>query len=58
LRVRALAHDEGVEIGRVEVVGLVPARELERCSAEMRAWAALDETVTIEHRLAARRPRG
>jgi hypothetical protein len=42
-------------VARVELVGLVPAAELERCSPEFRAWSGVGPDQTIESRLAARR---
>lgn len=52
--VRRLADREGFDVTRVEIVGLVPAAELERCSEEFREWAQIPEDRTIEGRLAAR----
>lgn len=43
----------GARVTRVEVVGLVPAAALDRCSPEFRAWAHLGPDLTIEARLAA-----
>jgi glutamate formiminotransferase len=51
--VRRLAERDHWEITRVEVVGLVPAAELARCTDEFRAWAHLRDEITIEARLAA-----
>ncbi len=53
LRVRGLARAEGGDVARVELVGLLPGAELDRCSDEFLAWADLDATVTIEARVAA-----
>jgi glutamate formiminotransferase len=53
--VRRLADHEGFDITKVEIVGLVPAAELERCSDEFREWAALPDDLTVEGRLAAPR---
>jgi hypothetical protein len=36
----------------VELVGLLPRREIYRCSAEFREWSGLDDVDTIEGRLA------
>jgi len=44
----------GGRVGQVELVGLVPAAELDRASPEFLEWAALGPDVTIEVRLAAR----
>lgn len=52
-RVRDLAGAEGAGVTRVELVGLLPGSELDRCSAEFLAWSALDPDATIERRLAA-----
>jgi glutamate formiminotransferase len=52
--VRRLADREGFDVTRVEVVGLIPSAEYERCSDEFREWAGISEDLTIEGRLAAR----
>jgi glutamate formiminotransferase len=52
--VRRLARDAGADVARVELVGLLPRAELERCSDEFRRWAGLSDDQTIEGRLAAR----
>jgi len=49
--VRARARDAGADVERVELVGLLPAAELARCSADFLAWSGLSPTQTIEHRL-------
>ena len=54
MEVRRLAGRDDFDVTRIEVVGLIPAAELERCSDEFRAWAQIGEDVTIEGRLAAR----
>ena len=43
----------GGSVERVELVGLLPAEELARCSGEFVTWARLGPEVTIEGRLAA-----
>jgi glutamate formiminotransferase len=48
--VRDRARVWEVDATRVELVGLLPAAELARCSAGFRAWSGLDERVTIEAR--------
>jgi glutamate formiminotransferase / 5-formyltetrahydrofolate cyclo-ligase len=53
--VRRLAYEGGADVTRVELVGLVPARELDRCSPQFLAWSGIGAGVTIESRLAARR---
>lgn len=51
--VRLVAGRDDFEVTKVEIVGLVPAAELERCSEEFRTWAGLSDDLTIEARLAA-----
>ena len=50
--VRRLAGRDDWEVERVELVGLLPAAELDRTSEEFRAWAGIGPEVTIEARLA------
>jgi glutamate formiminotransferase / 5-formyltetrahydrofolate cyclo-ligase len=50
--VRDRARVWEVGVARVELVGLLPAAELARCSEEFRAWARLDERRTVEARVA------
>jgi glutamate formiminotransferase len=50
--VRDRARAAGADVARVELVGLAPAAELARCSAEFLAWSRLDPDQTIEARLA------
>jgi len=52
--VRANVEAAGGAVEQVELVGLVPAAELERCSAGFLDWAGLTADATIEARLAAR----
>jgi len=52
--VRRLAERDDFSVTKVEIVGLIPAAELERCSEEFRGWAALTPDQTIAARLAAR----
>jgi glutamate formiminotransferase / 5-formyltetrahydrofolate cyclo-ligase len=52
--VRRLAERDDFSVTKVEIVGLVPEAELERCSPDFRSWAALTPDVTIEGRLAKR----
>lgn len=49
--VRERAHLRDIDVVRVELVGLLPAGELARCSDRFREWAALDESSTIEGRV-------
>jgi glutamate formiminotransferase len=51
LTVRELARRERTEIASVEVVGLVPRRELDRCSDEFLRWADIDASTAIEARV-------
>jgi glutamate formiminotransferase len=52
--VEALARAAGTAVGRVELVGLLPASELARCDDEFRAWSGIGPDDTVEARLAAR----
>jgi glutamate formiminotransferase / 5-formyltetrahydrofolate cyclo-ligase len=49
--VRRLARVASADVAGVELVGLLPRAELERCSAEFRRWAGLSDDQTIEGRL-------
>jgi glutamate formiminotransferase len=49
--VRDRARREPAEVTSVELVGLVPRRELERCSPVFREWAGLDDQVAVEDRI-------
>jgi glutamate formiminotransferase / 5-formyltetrahydrofolate cyclo-ligase len=51
--VRRAAAERGDNVTAVELVGLLPAAELERCSGEFLAWTGLSADRTIEARLAA-----
>ncbi len=53
LQVRELARAEHTDVAAVELVGLVPRSELDRCGDEFLAWSGLDATSTIEARIAA-----
>jgi glutamate formiminotransferase len=50
--VRDAVRDRGADVDAVELVGLLPRAELERCSPDFRAWTGLDEGSTIEARIA------
>jgi glutamate formiminotransferase len=50
-RVGALAQARGRTVSEIELVGLLPAVELERCGPAVRAVARLDADRTIEGRL-------
>jgi glutamate formiminotransferase len=56
--VRRRAAELGTGVTAVELVGLLPAAELERCSREFLDWSGLSADQTIEARLAARRGSG
>ncbi|HUF84449.1 MAG TPA: glutamate formiminotransferase [Acidimicrobiia bacterium] len=49
--VRRLAYEGGAEVEAVELVGLLPAAELEHCSPEFLAWSGFGPDHTIEARL-------
>jgi glutamate formiminotransferase len=49
--VRRAAAKRGSEVTAVELVGLLPAAELARCSGEFLAWSGLTSDHTIEARL-------
>jgi glutamate formiminotransferase len=51
--VREAAAKRGGEVSAVELVGLLPAAELERCSGEFLAWSGLTTDLTIEARVGA-----
>ena len=58
LHVRDLARAQRTDIVSVELVGLVPRSELDRCADEFLAWSGLDATSTIEARIAQLQPTG
>ncbi|MGH9011980.1 MAG: glutamate formimidoyltransferase [Acidimicrobiia bacterium] len=49
--VRRATAERGGEVTAVELVGLLPAAELERCSGEFLSWSGLSADRTIEARL-------
>jgi glutamate formiminotransferase len=51
LHVRSAAHTLGTDVASVELVGLVPRRELDRCSDDFLTWSRIDATSTIEVRV-------
>jgi glutamate formiminotransferase len=53
--VRAAARARGVDVARVELVGLLPAAELARTDPEFLAWAGIGPEQTIEARVRAAR---
>jgi glutamate formiminotransferase len=56
LAVRELARRAGTDVASVELVGLVPRADLDRCSGEFLAWAEIDRSAAIEARLEAADP--
>jgi glutamate formiminotransferase len=55
LHVRQLARAERTDVIKVELVGLLPRRELDRCSEDFLTWSGLDASQTIEARVEDRR---
>ena len=51
LHARQLAKKAGTDIASVELVGLIPRRELDRCSDDFLQWSRIDATSTIEARI-------
>ncbi len=51
LHVRELARAERTDIASVELVGLLPRRELDRCFDDFLEWSGLDAEATIEARV-------
>jgi glutamate formiminotransferase len=51
LHVRERAHKEHTDVAAVELVGLVPRRELDRCTDEFLQWSRIDATSAIEARV-------
>ncbi len=51
LEVRELCRRQRTDVASVELVGLVPRRDLDLCSDEFLAWAGLDATAAIEARI-------
>jgi glutamate formiminotransferase len=49
--VRVLARKERTDVTRVEVVGLMPRAEFERCTDEFLEWSGLDSECVIETRI-------
>jgi glutamate formiminotransferase / 5-formyltetrahydrofolate cyclo-ligase len=54
--VEAYARTIGHAVVEIELVGLLPAAELSRCSTEFRKWAGIGTGDTIEARLAVQDP--
>ena len=51
LHVRELAQESGSDVASVELVGLLPRREIDRCSDDFLTWSRIDATSTIEARI-------
>jgi glutamate formiminotransferase len=51
LEVRERCRRERTDVESVELVGLVPGRDLDRCSDEFLRWAGLDASAAIEVRI-------
>ena len=51
LDVRDLARRERTDVAAVEIVGLVPRADLDRCSDEFLTWANIDGSTAIEARI-------
>jgi glutamate formiminotransferase len=51
LHVRGLAQQNGTDVASVELVGLLPRREVDRCTDDFLRWSGIDATATIEARV-------
>lgn len=51
LHVRALAQRYGTDVASVELVGLIPRRDLDRCTDDFLQWSRLDAESTVEVRV-------
>jgi glutamate formiminotransferase len=51
LHVRGLAQQNGTDVASVELVGLLPRREVDRCTDDFLQWSGIDATATIEARV-------
>lgn len=51
LHVRELARAYGTDIAEVELVGLIPERDLDRCTDDFLRWSGLDAASTVEARV-------
>jgi glutamate formiminotransferase len=49
--VRTLARRYGTDVANVELVGLIPRRELDRCTEEFLRWSRVDAESTVEARV-------
>jgi glutamate formiminotransferase len=51
LHVRNLARRYGTDVANVELVGLIPRRDLDRCTDDFLQWSRLDAESTVEVRV-------
>jgi glutamate formiminotransferase len=51
LHVRNLARRYGTDVASVELVGLIPGRDLDRCTDDFLQWSRLDAESTVEVRI-------
>ena len=51
LHVRNLARQSGTDVAAVELVGLVPRREIDRCTDDFLVWSGIDAMSAIEARV-------
>jgi glutamate formiminotransferase len=51
LHVRELAQNYGTDVAGVELVGLIPGRDLDRCTDDFLRWSGLDMESAIEVRV-------
>jgi glutamate formiminotransferase len=51
IHVRELAKKLGTDVAKVELVGLLPRRELDRCTDDFLEWSGIDAEDTIEARV-------
>jgi glutamate formiminotransferase len=51
LHVRSLARRHGTDVASVELVGLIPGRDLDQCTDDFLQWSRLDAESTVEVRV-------
>jgi glutamate formiminotransferase len=51
IHVRELARNLGTDVAKIELVGLLPRRELDRCTDDFLEWSRLDAEDTVEARV-------
>jgi glutamate formiminotransferase len=51
LHVRELARRHGTDIAEVELVGLIPRRDLDRCTDDFLRWSGIDVEAAVEVRV-------